>query len=150
VGSTVKLHCSSCGGTGHKQVKVDRTVDLPPGVDTGEGVQLDVDGTPVLVVFYIQPDLVFTRNGLDIQRIVEIDVPTAVLGGKITTTDVFGNEISVTVPAGIQPNQSLRLAGKGITRNGVAGNMFCNVVVKIPTQLSEQQKELYQQLREVV
>lgn len=149
-GSTVKTPCTKCGGSGHTQSKIDRTVDLPPGIDTGEGVQLDIEGTPVLVVFVVEPNPTFVRSGLDLQRTIDVDVLTAVLGGKITTQDVFGSDIFVTIPAGIQPNQALRLAGKGIDRDGLTGNMFCTVVVKIPVNLTEQQKDLYQQLRDAV
>lgn len=149
-GSTVKTPCARCGGSGHIQSKIDRTVDLPPGIDTGEGVQLDIEGTPVLIVFIVEPNPTFVRSGLDLQRTVDVDVITAILGGKVTTQDVFGSDIVVTIPAGIQPNQALRLSGKGIVRDGMTGNMFCTVVVKIPTNLTDQQKDLYQQLREVV
>lgn len=149
-GEVVKDPCVACHGTGQHHVNVSRNIQIPPGVDSGDGIQLEVDGTPVVIVFYVQPDPVFTRNGNDIHRTVEIDVPTAVLGGKITTQDVLGSDIIVTIPAGIQPGQTLRLSGKGVTRQGVTGNMFCTVVVKIPTALTEQQRELYSQLKETV
>lgn len=146
-GTVVKDPCHTCHGSGEVRSNVVRQVKLTPGIDTGEAVVLEVEDKQVFVVFIVVPDSTFQRGGLDVKRSIDVDVVTAVLGGKIVTEDIMGNTISVTVPAGIQPGQSLRLTGKGISRDNHAGDMYCEVVIKIPTNISPEQKALYEQLK---
>lgn len=147
-GSAVTDPCPSCRGAGETRQPVTKQVKLTPGTDTGDANVFDVEDKQVLVVFIVIPDPIFQRGGLDVKRGVEIDVVTAVLGGKVITEDVFGNTLNITIPAGIQPGQSLRLTGKGIVRDNRTGDMYCEVVVKIPTNVSPEQKLLYEQIKE--
>lgn len=147
-GSVVTDPCQTCRGTGETRQTATKQVKLTPGTDTGEAIMFDVDNKQVIVVFIVVPDSTFQRGGLDLKRAVEVDVVTAVLGGKVATEDVFGNTLNITIPAGIQPGQSLRLTGKGIVCDNRTGDMYCEVVVKIPTNISPEQKLLYEQIKE--
>ena len=80
---------------------------------------------------------------------VSIDLYTAVLGGEVTVQTLSGNVV-LTIPAGIQPGQTIRLTGRGIPRlknpNNM-GDLFVQIKVKIPSSLTQRQKELFQELK---
>lgn len=148
LGTTVSDACTSCGGSGEKHNIITRQVKLPQGVDTGDRIDLVVNGKRVGLVLVVVPDKTFQRGGMDLKRTIDVDVVTAVLGGKVITTDVLGNTLTVTIPAGIQPGQALRLSGKGITRDNRHGDLYCEVKIKIPTGLSDDKKVTWELLRE--
>lgn len=149
VGEMVMDPCVTCHGVGHTQRVHAQQITVPPGVDTGDAMRFGIDGHDVVVVFVIKPHPVFQRDGFNLIRKVHVDVVTAVLGGKESVEDINGNAIIVTIPAGIQPLQTLRLAGKGVKRNNNTGDMYCQIVVTIPTELDDEQKVKWEQLRKV-
>lgn len=148
-GELVTDPCGVCHGSGHTQRVHAQQVTVPPGVDTGDAMNFGIDGHDVMVVFVIKPHHVFKRDGFNLIRKVNVDVVTAVLGGKESVEDINGNAIIVTIPAGIQPLQTLRLSGKGVRRDNHVGDMYCQIVVTIPTGLNDEQRSKWEQLREV-
>lgn len=146
-GTEVSDPCPTCKGEGTVRKVRNQQINVPSGLDTGDAIQLEIDNNDIIVVFVVQGHSVFSRDGLNLIRQVNIDVATATLGGKVTVEDLFGNSIAITIPSGIQPMKSLRLAGKGVTRNNKTGDMYCQIVVQIPTTLTDKQRELYEQLR---
>jgi curved DNA-binding protein len=91
----------------------------------------------------------FQVKGNDLHTEVAIDLYTAVLGGEVTLQTISGNVV-LTIPPGIQPGQSIRLAGRGIPRlnsPGIKGDLYIHVKVKIPHNLTSRQKELFQELK---
>jgi curved DNA-binding protein len=88
-------------------------------------------------------------KGNDLHTEVAIDLYTAVLGGDVTVQTLSGNVV-LTVPPGIQPGQSIRLAGRGLPRlnsPGTKGDLLVHIKVKIPLNLTSRQKELFQELK---
>ncbi len=88
-------------------------------------------------------------KGEDLHTEVSIDLYTAVLGGEVTVQTLGGNVV-LTIPAGIQPEQSIRLAGRGLPRLNSAsnkGDLYAHIKVKIPQKLTPKEKELFQQLK---
>lgn len=146
-GQVVTDPCNTCGGSGQVRKVHKQTVEVPPGVDTGDAMRISINGQEVILLFYTHGSPTFQRDGINLIRRIDVDVITAVLGGKVNVEDALGNSIAVTIPAGTQPLQSLRLTGKGVTRGNKTGDMYCQVVVKIPTGLTDDQKKLYEQLR---
>lgn len=148
-GEIVIDRCNTCNGSGQVRNLHKQELNIPPGVNTGEAIRQGFKDHEVIFVFVIHQHPVFMRDGNNLIRTVEVDVVTATIGGKLIVEDVFGTALAITVPPGTQPMQSLRLVGKGVLRNGRAGDMYCQIIVKVPTSLSEKQRELYEQLREV-
>lgn len=148
-GEVVIDPCNTCHGSGQARKTHKQEITVPPGVDTGDAIRMGFKDHEIIFVFVVQQHPVFMRDGNNLIRKIEVDVVTAVVGGKVTTEDVFGSSLAITVPPGTQPMQSLRLAGKGASRSGRTGDMYCQIVVKVPTSLSEKQRELYEQLRDV-
>ena len=142
-----------------KRVRVnDKTIDMtiPGGIDNGARISLKGQGQPsvnggpngdLIVLISIQPHGRFTRKGLDLYIDVSITVTKAALGAEIiipTLTD----KVSYKVPPGTQPNTVFRLKGKGITdsKNKKTGDLYVRILVKIPTNLSKEQKDLLEKL----
>lgn len=148
-GQQITDPCNACNGIGKVRKFIKRDIDVPPGVNTGDAIRMSFSDHDVVFVFVVQPDSTFIRDGNNLHRRIEVDLTTAVLGGKVSVEDALGASLSISIPAGTQPMQSLRLTGKGVARNGQTGDMYCQVVVKIPTTLTPEQKELYERLRSV-
>jgi curved DNA-binding protein len=84
----------------------------------------------------------------DLYTTATIDLYTAVLGGE-TTVNTFSGKAKVKVHAGTQNGTKMRLKGKGFPvykKEGEFGDLFVTFSVKIPTHLTERQKELFQEL----
>ena len=100
-----------------------------------------------MIVVRIKQHTRFTRDGNTLYTDVSIPVTTAILGGEITITTLQGTDISLRIPAGTQPNTTLRAAGKGIKtlQRKIEGDMLVKVIVDVPKDLSSEQKELIKQ-----
>jgi curved DNA-binding protein len=127
------------------------TVKIPAGTKTGTKVRVaGVDGknTDLYMVIQVEPDARFERNGSDLTTEFSTDLYTAVLGGTAKVQTPAG-EVVLTIPAGTQPGQSFRLAGRGMPKlrePSQFGDLFAHVKVQIPKQLTPQQRSLFEQL----
>ncbi len=136
-----------------KQVRIT----VPAGVANGQVIKLKgygsegINGGPngdLYITFVIEDDVKFKRVGNDLYTIAEIDLYTAVLGGEYTL-DTFGGKIKLKVNAETQNGSIVRLKGKGFPvykHEGAFGDLYVTWQIKIPTNLTEQQKELFRQL----
>ncbi len=132
-------------------------IKIPPGAKTGTKVRVanaiptgnaDQKGDLYLVI-KVADDPRFQVKGNDLHTEVTVDLYTAVLGGEVTVQTLSGNVV-LTIPPGIQPGQSIRLAGRGVPRlnsPGNKGDLFAHIKVKIPHNLTARQKELFQELK---
>jgi curved DNA-binding protein len=132
-------------------------VKIPPGAKTGTKVRVANSiptGTSgqkgdLYLVIKVAEDPRFDVKGNDLHTEVTIDLYTAVLGGEVTVQTLSGNVV-LTIPVGIQPGQSVRLAGRGIPRLNspdTHGDLFAHIKVKIPQNLTQGEKELFQELK---
>jgi len=143
-----------------RRIEVDgrrMEVKIPPGAKTGTKVRVanaiptGVAGQKgdLYLVIEVAKDPRFEVKGNDLHTDVTIDLYTAVLGGEVTIQTLAGNVV-LTIPAGIQPGQTIRLAGRGIPRLNAPdskGDLYAHIKVKIPHDLTPRQKELFQQLK---
>jgi molecular chaperone DnaJ len=142
-----------------KRVKLnDKTISItiPEGIDNGSKISLKGQGQPgtnggadgdLIVQINVQPHSRFTRKGLDLYIDVPVSVTQAALGASIivpTLTD----KVSYKVPAGTQPNTVFRLREKGIkdSKKKKIGDLYVKVLVKIPTNLTKEQRDLLEKL----
>ncbi len=157
--------CSQCGGTGKKIThpcptchsrKVVQTeevlkVEIPAGVETGQTLHLvgkghsGIDGGrpgDLYVNILVEEDPRFTREGLNLVTEVHLSFAQAALGDQITLQLIEG-EHSLTIPAGTQPGEEIRIRGLGLpqVRGGRKGDLIVSIQVKIPTHLTSEQKE---------
>jgi curved DNA-binding protein len=127
-------------------------VKIPAGVKTGSKVRVaggGPEGLDLYLIVEITPDARFERQGDDLRGSATIDMFTAVLGGE-AQVDTMEGPVTLKIPAGTQPEQVFRLAGRGMPRLKSAqgkGDLFVRVKVHVPKDLSDQQKALLQQAR---
>ncbi len=134
-------------------------ITVPAGVVNGQVIKLNGYGNPganngpsgdLYITFVIPEDSEFRRVEENLYKQIDIDLFTAVLGGDITVKTLDG-EVRLKVTAGTQNNTKVKLKGKGLPRykKDGTGDLFITYVVKIPTNLTEQQKTLFQQLADL-
>lgn len=134
-------------------------ITVPAGVENGQVIKLKghggkgANGAPngdLYITFVIPDDPVFKRKGNDLYTKINIDLYTAVLGGDVTVNTLNG-QVKLKVSAGTQNDTTVRLKGKGfpIYKNeGKYGDLMVTYHVIIPTNLTEQQKNLFHQLQQ--
>jgi curved DNA-binding protein len=131
-------------------------VKTPPGAKTGtkvrvsEAVSLGREGQKgdLYLLINVADDPRFERKGSDLYTDVPVDLFAAILGGEVTVPTLTGNVV-LTIPPGTQPGQTIRLSGRGmpnIKNPNTKGDLFARVKVKIPKNLTSDQKELFEQL----
>jgi len=132
-------------------------ITIPAGVEDGQVIKLTghggegINGGPngdLYITFVIAPHPVFKRAGNDLHTTVDIDLYTAVLGGEVMLETLSG-KIKLKVNAETQNGTKIRLKGKGFPvykSEGQFGDLYVTYAVKIPTNLTERQKELFKEL----
>ncbi len=149
--------CTMCGGTGGKAVPRRLEVKIPPGVKDGSRIRMAGEGArggaggskgDLYLVVKVLPHKVFERKGDDLYTDVSVPLATAILGGDVRLPTLDGN-LSLKIPPETQNGKLFRLAGKGMPRLGSAnhGSMFAKVSVVLPTNLSEEERRLFEKLR---
>ncbi len=133
-------------------------ITIPAGVENGQIIKLNgyggagANGGPggdLYITFKIAPHPVFRRQGNDLYSNAETDLYTAVLGGDIMA-DTLSGKVKLKVKAGTQPGEKLRLKGKGFPvykKDGEFGDLYISFSIKIPEQLSDREKELFEELK---
>lgn len=133
-------------------------ITIPAGVYDGQQIKLKGHGNPgvnggpngdLYITFNIPVDPDFERVGNDLKTKVTIDLYTAVLGGDIKVNTLDGS-VNLKVKPETQTGITVRLKGKGFPvyrKEGEYGDLFVTYEVKLPTHLTEKQKELFEQLK---
>lgn len=134
------------------------TAKIPAGADDGMKIRLRGKGAQtaygtgdLFLVVKIAPHATYNRKKHNLRTEVSIDMLTAVLGGKITVPTMTGN-VKLTIPAGTQGGQAFRLKGKGmpmIKQKEQFGDLVATVSIRIPKQLSDAERQLYQELEKL-
>ena len=151
-GKTIKNKCHQCRGEGYIKTKVDQPVHIPAGIADGQQIFVAGKGGrgynggkngDLYVEIVVKPHPLFERQGNDIHIKQDIDAVDAILGAKLNVKTVYGDVI-LTVPEGTQPNTTLKMKEKGVKdlRTGRPGDQYVHLNIKIPTKLSEHQKDL--------
>ncbi len=126
------------------------SVRIPPGVKTGSKVRVPggaPDGGDIYLKVQVAPDARFERDGSDLTTTVTVDVFTALLGGEVEVPTMTG-PVTLKIPAGTQPGQRIRLAGRGmpsVKDPQHKGDLFVQIKVRIPKDLSARQRDLLEQ-----
>ena len=126
-------------------------VKIPAGAKTGTKVRVKgkaPGGGDLYLKINVENDPDFERKGDDLYTQTSIDVFTAMLGGKAKVKTLKGN-LSLTIPEGTQPEQVIRLSGRGMPKlrdPKNKGDLYLRVKVKIPKNLSKEQKKLLKEV----
>ena len=156
MGQIVKNPCRQCNGQGRVEKDRALSVNIPPGVETGTRIRLSGEGeagvrgtaTGDLYIFIeVGEHRLFDRDGPNLHCRVPVSMSRAALGGDIEVPTIDGGRSRVKIPAGSQSGRQMRLRGKGMPalRGGQMGDMFIEMAVETPVNLTVRQKELLQE-----
>ncbi len=163
-GQIIENRCQNCDGSGRKRKPTTLNVKIPAGVREGLQIQVrgegDVGerGAPngnLYVVIHVKDHKYFKRRENDIILEIGVNVAQAALGDKITVPTV-DDEVELNIPGGTQTGKVFRLRGKGFPRlrsdgtHSGKGDQLVYVNVTVPTKLSAEQRELFEQLSETL
>ena len=124
-----------------------KQVRIPAGVRTGSKVRVagaGPNGVDLYLIVDVSEDSRFERRGNDLHTSATVDVFTAILGGEAEVETLDG-KIKLNIPAGTQPEQVFRLAGRGmpsVNNKNQKGDLYVRLKVQIPKYLSPKQREL--------
>ena len=160
VGQIIKNPCSSCGGQGTQKKDKALSVNVPPGVETGTRIRLAGEGETAprggvsgdLYIFIeVSKHKIFERDGLNLFCRVPVSMAKASLGGEVEVPTIDGGRSRVRIPAGSQSGRQMRLKGKGMPaiKTTQKGDMFIEMAVETPVNLTSKQKELLQEFEEL-
>ncbi|MGV3599672.1 MAG: DnaJ C-terminal domain-containing protein [Dyadobacter fermentans] len=132
-------------------------ITVPAGVENGQTIKIAGHGGPgsnggpngdLYITFSVGTDDQFRRSGNDLHLKVDLDLYTAILGGEIVVETLSG-KVKLPVKAETQNGSVVRLKGKGFPvykKEGQFGDLYVTFDVKIPTNLTDRQKELFTEL----
>ena len=132
-------------------------ITIPAGVENGQQIKLKGYGSPganggpngdLFITFVIKNDTTLRREGNNLYKTEDIDLYTALLGGE-KTIDTLSGKIKLKVTPETQNGTRIRLKGKGFPvykKEGQFGDLYITWNVKLPTNLTAKQKELFTEL----
>ncbi|HPT40792.1 MAG TPA: molecular chaperone DnaJ [Candidatus Gastranaerophilaceae bacterium] len=160
LGQKINSPCKACKGYG--RIEKEKTVELkiPAGVDNGSKMRISQEGDAgknggpsgdLYVVIRVKPSDYLKREGINVFSEIEISPSQAVLGDEVVVKTLDG-EKQISIPAGIQSASPIRIKSAGVPHLGKSsqrGEHIIIVNVKTPTNLSEEEKQLYKKLYEI-
>lgn len=152
-GQMIEDPCPSCGGSGRVNRERSLSVNIPAGVEDGTRIRLagegeaGVRGGPpgdLYIFLSLVPHEFFQRDGADLHCRVPISMVTAALGGELEVPTIDKGTAKVRVPSGTQSGRRFRIATKGmpVLRSRQTGDMYVQVVVETPQNLTKRQQDL--------
>jgi molecular chaperone DnaJ len=158
-GTVIATPCKKCRGDGRVRAEKTIKVTIPAGVATGQYMTLRGQGNvgprggprgDVIVLFEVEEDARFERDGEDLYTEVLVNYAQLVLGADVTVPGVAG-ELSLRVPAGTQSGQVFHLKGRGLPRVNASGvgDLHVRVQLWTPEKLSSREEQLVRELAEL-
>jgi len=159
-GTVISNPCPQCQGRGRIKVKQRIRVDIPAGVDDGQRLRLDGEGSAGLyggppgdlyVTFSVKPHNLFQRDDSDILYELSINFAQAALGDEIRVPSLDGR-VDLKIPPGTQSGKIFRLKGKGIPHidSKGRGDLLVKVDIITPQRLDKNQRRLFEELAKIL
>jgi molecular chaperone DnaJ len=153
LGQIIKNPCNVCGGAGRTQKERALSVNIPAGVETGTRIRLAGEGEAgmrggppgdLYIFIEVEQHEIFEREGAELHCRVPVSMTAAALGGDIEVPTIDGGRSRVKIPSGSQSGRQMRLRGKGMRslRGGAMGDMFIELAVETPVNLTSRQREI--------
>lgn len=160
LGQIIKNPCKTCGGQGRVEKDRALSVNIPAGVETGTRIRLAGEGEAgmrggpngdLYIFIEVSKHKIFERDGTNLFCRVPVSMTNAALGGDIEVPTIDGGRSRVKVPAGSQSGRQMRLRGKGMPalRGAGSGDMFIEMAVETPVNLTSRQKELLREFEDL-
>ena len=159
-GQIVKNPCQACGGAGRVEKERSLSINVPAGVETGTRIRLAGEGEAGLrggppgdlyIFIDVADHALFQRDGSNLFCRVPVSMTEAALGGDIEVPTIDGGRSRVKVPAGSQSGKQMRLRNKGMPslRGGLPGDMYIELAVETPVNLTSRQRELLREFEKL-
>ncbi|QGY00094.1 molecular chaperone DnaJ [Roseovarius faecimaris] len=160
LGQIISNPCKTCHGQGRVEKDRSLSVNIPAGVETGTRIRLAGEGEAgmrggppgdLYIFIDVAQHELFEREETNLFCRVPVSMATAALGGDIEVPTIDGGRSRVKIPSGSQSGRQMRLRGKGMPalRGGAAGDMFIELAVETPVNLTSKQKELLREFEEL-
>jgi len=144
-------------GRGSAAEKV--SVKIPAGIETGKKLRISGKGSPspmggpsgdLYLLIKVEPHTTYVRDGSHLSMDLQIPYSSAVLGAEVEVPTLEGKQLKVKVPPGCQPQAKLRLRKHGLpdSQGGARGDLLVKILVAVPKDLSDEQQELLNRLKE--
>ncbi|XP_052792102.1 protein tumorous imaginal discs, mitochondrial-like isoform X1 [Mya arenaria] len=139
----IKKRCEVCRGNGKVLGRKKVVVAIPAGIEDGQTVRQHVGDQELFITFKVGRSNIFRREGADVHSDVTITLAQAVLGGTKRVPGIY-EDILLSIPAGTQSHDRMRLSGKGISRVNTYGHgdHYVHFKIKVPLHLSAEQRAL--------
>jgi len=155
-GRVITSPCDDCSGQGRARKTIEKSVDIPAGVDNDMRIRLASEGDAgrrggpsgdLYIFTHVRAHDFFERRGGDLWCEMSVGVALAALGGSIDVRTIDGSE-QLNISPGAQSGETYKLKGKGMPdpNTGRAGDQNVVIRVQTPTKLSDEQKELLRKL----
>lgn len=159
-GEVISDPCSDCSGQGRVTRERNLSVDIPVGIEDGVRIRLGGEGEAgtrggpagdLYIFLNIRPHEFFQRDGADLFCKIPVSMTTAALGGQFEVACLDGTKSRVRVPEGTQSGKQFRLRGKGmpIMRSSDHGDLYIQVAIETPQNLSRKQRELLEEFEKL-
>ena len=159
-GKIIHQPCKSCGGGGNVRKQRKISVSIPQGINDKQAVSLRGQGNAganngpagdLIVEVRVKPHPYFQREGTSVLYECPVSFYQAAMGAELEIPTIDG-KVKYTLPAGTQPGATFRLRGKGIPelRGRGRGDQYVTVQVRVPTSLTNQQRDALQAFAEAM
>lgn len=159
-GQTISNPCKQCGGAGRQRKERSLNVQIPAGVEDGNRIRLPGEGEAgvmggppgdLYIFIEVEPHSIFRREGPDLFCRIPVPMALASLGGHIEAPTIDGGRARVAIPSGSQTGKQFRLRSKGmpVLRQNRQGDLYIEVSVETPVNLSKRQKELMEEFQTI-
>ncbi|MEM9104636.1 MAG: molecular chaperone DnaJ [Pseudomonadota bacterium] len=159
-GEVIADPCVKCSGQGRVTEDRSLSVNIPAGIEDGTRIRLAGEGEAGLrsgpsgdlyIFLSVRPHEFFQRDGADLYCTVPISMTTAALGGQFDVVTLDGTKTRVKVPEGTQAGRQFRLRSKGmpVLRSSQTGDLYIQISIETPQNLTKRQRELLEEFEEL-
>lgn len=154
-GTIPEQNCKKCRGAGVIDKAETIKIPVPAGIENGNSLRMPGAGEAItggqsgdlFIRITVDKDAVWKRSGYDLVRTLEIRLTEALLGTKVSV-ETFGGKLDITVPAGSNTGDVLKVEGRGFSAgNSRKGNVLLTLKIIIPKKLSNKAKEYIEKLQ---
>jgi len=132
-------------------------VKIPPGVENGQRVRVKGKGQPgpagpgdLFVIVRVEAHEFFGREGKNLTLVTRVTFPQLVLGSEIKVDTLEGSKVTLRIPPGTPNGRTFRVKGGGVSTSRGLGDLLVTVEVEIPTQVSDKEVSLIEELADVM
>ncbi len=155
-GETITDPCTKCSGQGRVTEERSLSVNIPAGIEDGTRIRLAGEGEAgmrggpsgdLYIFLSVKPHEFFQRDGADLYCTVPVSMTTAALGGQFDVVTLDGQKTRVKVPEGTLNGRQFRLRSKGmpVLRSSQKGDLYIQIAVETPQNLTKRQRELLEE-----